>query len=242
VVEAGSVAAIIAEPVLGEGGFVIPPKEFFPVLREICDKYGIVLIADEVQSGIARTGKMFAIEHFGVEPDLITTAKSLGGGLPIAGVTGRAEIMDAANPGGLGSTFAGNPASCVAALAAIETIEKDGLLVRSTALGKRFEARVRGWQKKWGIVGDVRVLGGMCAFELVKDPETREPASTETKELGRYAYEHGLITITAGTLGNVMRILVPLVVTDEQFDEGMDVLEAGVAHISEKKQPVASHA
>jgi 4-aminobutyrate aminotransferase / (S)-3-amino-2-methylpropionate transaminase / 5-aminovalerate transaminase len=242
VVEPGSVAAIIAEPVLGEGGFVIPPKEFFPVLREICDKYGIVLIADEVQSGIARTGKMFAIEHFGVEPDLITTAKSLGGGLPIAGVTGRAEIMDAANPGGLGSTFAGNPASCVAALAAIETIEKDGLLARSTALGKRFEARVRGWQKKWGIVGDVRVLGGMCAFELVKDPETREPASAETKELGRYAYEHGLITITAGTLGNVMRILVPLVVTDEQFDEGMDVLEAGVAHVSEKKQPVASHA
>jgi 4-aminobutyrate aminotransferase / (S)-3-amino-2-methylpropionate transaminase / 5-aminovalerate transaminase len=242
VVEAGSVAAIIAEPVLGEGGFVIPPKEFFPVLREICDKYGIVLIADEVQSGIARTGKMFAIEHCGVEPDLITTAKSLGGGLPIAGVTGRAEIMDAANPGGLGSTFAGNPASCVAALAAIETIEKDGLLARSTALGKRFEARVRGWQKKWAIVDDVRVLGGMCAFELVKDPETREPASAETKELARYAYEHGLITITAGTLGNVMRILVPLVVTDEQFDEGMDVLEAGVAHISEKKQPVASHA
>lgn len=242
VVEAGSVAAIIAEPVLGEGGFVIPPKEFFPVLREICDKYGIVLIADEVQSGIARTGKMFAIEHFGVEPDLITTAKSLGGGLPIAGVTGRAEIMDAANPGGLGSTFAGNPASCVTALAAIETIEQDGLLARSTALGKRFEARVRGWQKKWGIVGDVRVLGGMCAFELVKDPETREPAGAETKELGHYAYEHGLITITAGTLGNVMRILVPLVVTDEQFDEGMDVLEAGVAHISEKKQPVASHA
>jgi 4-aminobutyrate aminotransferase / (S)-3-amino-2-methylpropionate transaminase / 5-aminovalerate transaminase len=242
VVEPGSVAAIIAEPVLGEGGFVIPPKEFFPVLREICDKYGIVLIADEVQSGIARTGKMFAIEHFGVEPDLITTAKSLGGGLPIAGVTGRAEIMDAANPGGLGSTFAGNPASCVAALAAIETIEKDGLLARSTALGKRFEGCVRGWQKKWGIVGDVRVLGGMCAFELVKDPETREPAGAETKELGRYAYEHGLITITAGTLGNVMRILVPLVVTDEQFDEGMDVLEAGVAHISEKKQPVASHA
>jgi len=242
VVEPGSVAAIIAEPVLGEGGFVIPPKEFFPVLREICDKYGIVLIADEVQSGIARTGKMFAIEHFGVEPDLITTAKSLGGGLPLAGVTGRAEIMDAANPGGLGSTFAGNPASCVAALAAIETIEVDGLLARSTALGKRFEARVRGWQKKWGIVGDVRVLGGMCAFELVKDRETREPASAETKELGRYAYEHGLITITAGTLGNVMRILVPLVVTDEQFDEGMDVLEAGVSHISEKKQPVASHA
>jgi 4-aminobutyrate aminotransferase / (S)-3-amino-2-methylpropionate transaminase / 5-aminovalerate transaminase len=241
VVGADSVAAIIAEPVLGEGGFVIPPKEFFSVLREICDKHGIVLIADEVQSGMARTGKMFAIEHFGVEPDLITTAKSLGGGFPLAGITGRAEVMDAAHPGGLGSTFAGNPASCVAALAAIETIEKDGLLARSTALGKRFEDRVRGWQKKWGIVGDVRVLGGMCAFELVKDAQTREPAGTETKELARYAYERGLITITAGTLGNVMRILVPLVVTDEQFEEGMDVLEAGLAHVTEKKETVASH-
>jgi 4-aminobutyrate aminotransferase / (S)-3-amino-2-methylpropionate transaminase / 5-aminovalerate transaminase len=242
VVEPGSVAAIIAEPVLGEGGFVVPPKEFFPILREICDKHGIVLIADEVQSGIGRTGKMFAIEHYGIEPDLIATAKSLGGGLPIAGVTGRAEIMDAANPGGLGSTFAGNPAACVAALAALETLEKDGLLARSTAIGKRFTDRVNVWKKRWPLIGEVRALGGMCAFEMVRDPETREPAGTETKELGRYAYEHGLITITAGTLGNVMRILVPLVVTDEQFDEAMDVLEAGLAHVTEKKQPIASHA
>ena len=242
VVGAESVAAIIAEPVLGEGGFVIPPKEFFPVLREICDKHGIVLIADEVQSGIARTGKMFAIEHWGVEPDLIATAKSLGGGLPIGGVTGRAEIMDGAHPGGLGSTFAGNPMACVAALAALETIEKDGLLERSAALGKRFEKRVNGWKKKWEIIGDVRALGGMCAFELVKDRETSESAGTETKELAKYAYEHGLITITAGTLSNVMRILMPLVITDEQFEEGMDVLEAGVAHVAEKKVPAASHA
>jgi 4-aminobutyrate aminotransferase / (S)-3-amino-2-methylpropionate transaminase / 5-aminovalerate transaminase len=242
VVGAESVAAIIAEPVLGEGGFVIPPKEFFPVLREICDKYGIVLIADEVQSGIARTGKMFAIEHWGVEPDLITTAKSLGGGLPIGGVTGRAEIMDASHPGGLGSTFAGNPMACAAALAALETIEKEGLLERSTALGERFVERVNGWKKKWEVIGDVRALGGMCAFELVKNRETREPAGAETKELAKYAYEHGLITITAGTLSNVMRLLMPLVITDEQFEEGMDVLEAGVAHVSEMKVPVASHA
>jgi 4-aminobutyrate aminotransferase / (S)-3-amino-2-methylpropionate transaminase / 5-aminovalerate transaminase len=242
VVEANSVAAIIAEPVLGEGGFVIPPKEFFPILREICDKHGILLIADEVQSGIGRTGKFFAMEHFGVEPDLITTAKSMGGGLPIGGVTGRAEIMDAAHPGGLGSTFAGNPLACVAGLAAIETIEREGLLERSTALGKRFVERVNAWKEKWAIIGDVRALGGMCAFELVKDAETREPAGAETKELAKYAYEHGLITITAGTLGNVMRILVPLVVTDEQFEEGMDVLEAGVAHVAEKKVPVGLHA
>lgn len=242
VVAADSVAAIIAEPVLGEGGFVVPPKEFFSILRQICDKHGIVLIADEVQSGIGRTGKMFAIEHFGVEPDLITTAKSLGGGLPIGGVTGRVEIMDAALPGGLGSTFAGNPAACVAALAALETIEKNGLLARSTAIGKRFEARANSWKQRWPLIGEIRALGGMCAFELVRDPETREPASAENKELARFAYEHGLITITAGTLGNVMRILVPLVITDEQFDEAMDVLQAGLAHIAEKKQPVASHA
>ena len=242
VVSADSVAAIIAEPVLGEGGFVVPPKEFFQVLRDICTRHGIVLIADEVQSGIGRTGKMFAMEHFGVEPDLITTAKSLGGGLPIAGVTGRAEIMDAPGPGGLGSTFAGNPASCVAALAAIETIEREGLLARSTAIGKRFEDRAKGWHKKWHWVGDVRGLGGMCAMELVRNRETREAADKETKELGRYCYEHGLITITAGTLNNIMRILVPLVITDEQFDEALDVIEAGLAQLSVMQQAVVSHA
>jgi len=242
VVSADAVAAVIAEPVLGEGGFIAPPKEFFSILKEICQKHGIVFIADEVQSGIGRTGKMFAIEHYGVEPDLITTAKSLGGGLPIAAVTGRAEIMDAPQPGGLGSTFAGNPLSCVAALAALETIEKDGLLARSTAIGKRFEERARGWQKKWQLIGDVRGLGGMCAIELVRDRETQVPADTETKELGRYCYEHGLMTITAGTFNNIMRILVPLVVTDEQFDEGLGVIEAGLAQIIEKKQAVVSHA
>jgi 4-aminobutyrate aminotransferase / (S)-3-amino-2-methylpropionate transaminase / 5-aminovalerate transaminase len=242
VVAADSVAAIIAEPVLGEGGFVVPPKEFFPAIREICNKYGIVFIADEVQSGIGRTGKMFAIEHYGVEPDLITMAKSLGGGLPLGAVTGRTEIMDAPQPGGLGSTFAGNPLACVAALAALETIEKDGLLARSTAIGKRFEERAHGWQKKWPLVGDVRGLGGMCAIELVRDTQTRQPADTETKELGKFCYQHGLMTITAGTFNNVMRILVPLVITDEQFDEGLDVIEAGLAHVVEKKHAVMAQA
>jgi 4-aminobutyrate aminotransferase / (S)-3-amino-2-methylpropionate transaminase / 5-aminovalerate transaminase len=242
VVSPDAVAAVIAEPVLGEGGFVVPPKEFFPTIKEICQKYGILLIADEVQSGIGRTGKMFAMEHYGVEPDLITTAKSLGGGLPIAGVTGRAEIMDAPQPGGLGSTFAGNPLSCVAALAALETIEKEGLLARSAAIGKRFEERARGWQKKWQVIGDVRGLGGMCAIELVRNRETRQPADTETKELGRYCYEHGLMTITAGTFNNIMRILVPLVIADEQFEEGLEVIEAGLAHVMENKQAVVSHA
>lgn len=242
VVAANSVAAIIAEPVLGEGGFVAPPREFFPILREICDKYGIVFISDEVQSGIGRTGRLFAIEHYGVEPDLITTAKSLGGGLPLAAVTGKAEIMDAPGPGGLGSTFAGNPASCVAALATLETIEKEGLLARSTAIGQRFEARAKSWQKKWNLVGDIRGLGGMCAIELVRNRETKEPADTETKELGRFCYEHGLITITAGTFNNIVRILVPLVITDEQLDEGLDVLESGLAHVAGQKTPSPAHA
>jgi len=235
-VAAENVAALIAEPVLGEGGFVVPPRGYFAALHKICKKHGILFIADEVQSGIARTGKWFACEHFCIEPDLLISAKSLGGGMPLAAVTGRAEVMDAPGVGGLGGTFGGNPLSCVAALAAIETIEKEGLLVRSMEIGRRFEERARSWQKKWELVGEVRGLGGMCAIELVRDSRTKEPADTETKELSKYCYEHGLINITAGTYGNVMRILVPLVVTDAQFDEGMDVLEAGLASVAEKKQ------
>jgi 4-aminobutyrate aminotransferase/(S)-3-amino-2-methylpropionate transaminase len=232
VVSAESVAAVIAEPVLGEGGFVVPPKEFYPMVAEICRKHGILFIADEVQSGIARTGKYFAIEHYGVEPDIITSGKSLGGGLPLAAVTGRAEIMDAAGVGGLGGTFGGNPLSCASALAALDIIERDGLLGRSAHLGHRFEARAKAWQKQFSIVGDVRGLGGMCAIELVKDPATCEPHPEATKKIAQSCYEHGLINITAGTYGNVMRILVPLVVTDEQFDEGLDVLEAALARVS----------
>jgi 4-aminobutyrate aminotransferase/(S)-3-amino-2-methylpropionate transaminase len=237
-----SVAAVIAEPVLGEGGFIVPPPDYFKLLQNICRKHGILFIADEIQSGFARTGKWFASEHFGIEPDLITTAKSLGGGMPIAAVTGRSEIMDAPGPGSLGGTFCGHPLSCAAAFAAIETIEKDGLLARSTAIGQHFEKRGRVWQKKWPLVGDVRGLGGMCAVELVRNVETREPADAETKEIAKYCHEHGLIMITAGTFNNVIRILVPLVVTDEQFNEGLDVLETAIARVAERKQTVLSHA
>jgi len=239
-----SVAAVIAEPVLGEGGFVSPPKEFFAVLREITSRHGILFIADEVQSGFGRTGKFFAIEHYGVEPDLITSAKSLGGGLPLAAVTGAAEIMDAAGVGGLGGTFGGNPLSCAAALAAIDLLEKEGLLARSTAIGRRFEARARAWQKRFPLVGEVRGLGGMCAVELVRDPATREPAAEATRKVAEYCYQHGLITLTAGTYGNVLRILVPLTVTDEQFDEGLDVMEAALSRASSavpQKQLVTSN-
>jgi 4-aminobutyrate aminotransferase / (S)-3-amino-2-methylpropionate transaminase / 5-aminovalerate transaminase len=237
-----SVAAVITEPVLGEGGFVVPPPDYFKLLQSICRRHGILFIADEVQSGFGRTGKWFASEHFGIDPDLITTAKSMGGGMPIAAVTGRAEIMDAPGPGSLGGTYCGHPLSCAAALAAIETIEKEGLLSRSTAIGERFEKRARAWQKKWALIGDVRGLGGMCAMELVRNGETREPADTETKEIAKDCYEHGLIIITAGTFNNVIRILVPLVVTAEQLDEGFDVLETALANVAERKHAVLSHA
>jgi len=237
VVAPESVAAVIAEPVLGEGGFVAPPEGFYGMIKEICGRHGILFIADEVQSGIARTGKYFAIEHYGVEPDLITSAKSLGGGLPLAAVTGRAEIMDAAGVGGLGGTFGGNPLACASALAALDIIEKQGLLGRSTQLGRKFDERGRSWKKLFSVVGDVRGLGGMCAIELVKDHSSREPNDEATKKIAQYCYEHGLITITAGTYGNVMRILVPLVVSDAQFDEGLDVLEAALAYASDSPAP-----
>jgi 4-aminobutyrate aminotransferase / (S)-3-amino-2-methylpropionate transaminase / 5-aminovalerate transaminase len=241
-VAAESVAAVIAEPVLGEGGFVVPPRDYFKAIQTICSKHGILFIADEVQTGFARTGKWFASEHFGIEPDLITMAKSLGGGMPIAAVTGRAEVMDAPGVGGLGGTYCGHPLSCAAALAAIETIETDGLLARSTAVGKHFESRARVWQRKWPLIGDVRGLGGMCAIELVRSGEPREPAEAETKQIAEYCCKHGLILITAGTFNNVIRILVPLVVTDEQLDEGLDIIEAALASVAEQKQAALSHA
>ena len=222
------VAAIIVEPVLGEGGFVVPPPEFFAELRTVCDKHGIVLIADEVQTGFARTGAMFACERFGLVPDIITTAKSLGGGLPLAAVTGKAEIMDAADPGGLGGTFAGNPVSCAAGLAVIDAIEKEHFCDRAEQLGEHFKKRAREWQRRWPIVADVRGLGGMCAIELA-EPGTRRPAAEETNQITRHCYEHGVIALSAGSFSNVVRVLMPLVITDAQFDEALDVLEAAIA-------------
>src|SRR5882672_8430149 len=233
------VAAVIAEPVLGEGGFIAPPPDYFEVLVDLCHKYGILFIADEVQSGFGRTGAMFASERYGIEPDLIVTAKSLGGGLPLAGVTGRAEIMDAPGPGGLGGTFAGNPLSCAAALAVLDLFEKENLLARANELGERFQRRAHEWQRRWSIIGDVRGLGGMQAIELVQSQATKAPAADETKKITQHCYEHGLITITAGTYSNVIRVLVPLVATNEQIDEGLDVLESALATVCDKKGAVA---
>jgi 4-aminobutyrate aminotransferase/(S)-3-amino-2-methylpropionate transaminase len=242
VVASEDVAAVIAEPVLGEGGFVAPPPEFFGIITDICHKHGVLFIADEVQSGFGRTGKMFASEHYGVEPDLVVTAKSLGGGLPLAAVTGRAEIMDAPVPGGLGGTFAGNPVACAAANAVIDILENDNLLSRANDIGQRFSRRAKAWQSRFESIGEVRGLGAMQAIELVKLRESRTPAADETKEVTKYCYEHGLITITAGSYGNVIRVLVPLVITDEQMDEALGILESAFASVSGTRTPVAEMA
>jgi 4-aminobutyrate aminotransferase / (S)-3-amino-2-methylpropionate transaminase / 5-aminovalerate transaminase len=233
VVAAESVAAVIAEPVLGEGGFVAPPPEFFGVVQDICRKHEILFIADEIQTGFGRTGAMFASERYGIIPDMLVSAKSIAGGLPLAAVTGRAEIMDAPGAGALGGTFGGNPVACAAALAAIETIERENLSARAMKLGEKFEARARDWKARFPLVGDARGLGAMRAIELVRSRETREPAKRETEQIIRHCYQHGLIVLSAGTYGNVVRLLVPLVVTDEQFDEGLDILEAAIATVTE---------
>jgi 4-aminobutyrate aminotransferase/(S)-3-amino-2-methylpropionate transaminase len=235
VVASEDVAAVIAEPVLGEGGFVTPPLEFFRIIIDICYKHGVLFIADEVQSGFGRTGKMFASEHYGIEPDIVVTAKSLGGGLPLAAVTGRSEIMDAPGPGGLGGTFAGNPLACAAANAVIDVLERGDLLSRANHIGKQFERRAKDWQKEFNFIGDIRGLGAMRAIELVKSRDTREPAPEETKKISQYCYEHGLITITAGSYGNVIRLLVPLVISDDQMQEGLDILEEALTAVSGKK-------
>jgi 4-aminobutyrate aminotransferase/(S)-3-amino-2-methylpropionate transaminase len=238
VVAAESVAAVIVEPILGEGGFVTPPVEFYSILAGICRKHGILLIADEVQTGFCRTGATFASEHFGIEPDLIVMAKSLSGGLPLAAVTGRAEIMDSPGSGQLGGTFAGNPAACEAALAVLDIIEKENLNARANHLGEMFRKRAAVWQRRWELIGEVRGLGAMQALELVRSRATREPADTETKEVSQFCYEHGLITITAGSYSNVIRLLMPIVITDSQMNEALDVLEAALAAVSEKKSAI----
>jgi 4-aminobutyrate aminotransferase/(S)-3-amino-2-methylpropionate transaminase len=239
VVAAESVAAVIAEPIMGEGGFITPPAEFFPTLREICRKHGILLIADEVQTGFARTGVLFACERLGFEPDMVVMAKSLSGGLPLAAVTGRAEIMDAPGIGSLGGTFGGNPAACEAALAVLDMIDRDNLGARANLLGERFRKRAAEWQSRWQLVAEVRGLGAMQAIELVRSRSTREPAEQETKQVSEYCYTHGLVVLTAGSYGNVIRLLVPLVVTDAQMDEGLDVLEAALAHVAENESVLA---
>jgi 4-aminobutyrate aminotransferase / (S)-3-amino-2-methylpropionate transaminase / 5-aminovalerate transaminase len=231
--EADRVAAMIVEPVQGEGGYYIAPFEFLRELRRICDAHGILLISDEIQSGFARTGKWFAIEHSGVAPDLIAVAKSLAGGFPLSGVIGRAEVMDAVPPGGLGGTYGGNPVACAAGLAAIQVIEDEGLLGRSLALGERITGRLRDMAQSNRVpyVGEVRGLGAMVAVEFVKDRSTGAPHPELTKALTTKAAQNGLILLSCGVHANVVRIMVPLTASDAIVDEGLDIMERSLREV-----------
>ena len=224
------VAAIIIEPVLGEGGYYPVPFEMMAQLREICDQHGILLIADEVQAGFGRTGTWFAIEHSGIVPDLITVAKSMAGGYPLAGVIGRADVMDAMAPGGLGGTYGGNPVACAAALAAIEAIEEEGLLARSTELGAHFRTRFAeiGARSAPYRFWDIRGLGGMVAVEFVTDFDTATPDAALTKRVIAHALERGLVLLSCGMHGNAIRVMVPLTASDEIIEEGLAIFEESV--------------
>jgi 4-aminobutyrate aminotransferase/(S)-3-amino-2-methylpropionate transaminase len=231
-IEAARVAAILIEPVQGEGGFYVAPAGFLRALRELCDRHGILLIADEIQSGFGRTGRMFAIEHAGVEPDLITVAKSLAGGLPLSGVIGKAEIMDAPPPGALGGTFAGSPLACAAALAVLQVMQAEDLPARARALGARLHARLLAMQSRQPSIGEVRGLGAMLAMELVRDGRADQPDTELTRALVQAAARRGLIILACGVNGNVIRLLAPLTIDDALADEGMDRLEAALTEVS----------
>ncbi|PSA89567.1 4-aminobutyrate--2-oxoglutarate transaminase [Bacillus atrophaeus] len=223
-----TVACVVMEPVQGEGGFIIPSKRFAQHIADFCKQHGIVFVADEIQTGFARTGTYFAIEHFDVVPDLITVSKSLAAGLPLSGVIGKAEMMDAAAPGELGGTYAGSPLGCAAALAVLEIIEHEGLNERSEEIGRIIEERAFEWKKEHAFIGEIRRLGAMAAVEIVKDPETREPDKAKAAAIAAYANDNGLLLLTAGINGNIIRFLTPLVITDEQLKEGLDIIEAGL--------------
>jgi len=231
-VAASSVAAVIFEPILGEGGFVAPPVEWFEKISAICKKHGILVIADEVQTGFGRTGATFACERFGVEPDLICMAKSLSAGMPLGAVTGRAEVMDAPGPGQLGGTFGGNPVACAAALAALKVGDAEEINERAIAFGLVFRQFAEGWQRRFPLIGDVRGVGAMQAIELVRDRTTRTPAKEETQKILALCHQRGLLILSAGVYGNVVRILAPLVLTDEQMHEGMLILESALEEVS----------
>ncbi|MBI2377963.1 MAG: 4-aminobutyrate--2-oxoglutarate transaminase [Deltaproteobacteria bacterium] len=224
IVSPSDLAAIIIEPVLGEGGFVVPPREFFAELRAFCDKHGVVFISDEVQSGMGRTGRMFASEALGFTPDLTTVAKSIAGGLPLSGVVGRSSIMDSVPPGGIGGTFAGNPVSCAAAVASIRALEAELASGRAERVGQKARAFLEGLAQEKNLIGEVRGLGPMLAVELVRDRGTKEPADMETKEIIARARGKGLLLLSAGSLGNVLRLLFPITIPDDALEEGLSIL------------------
>jgi len=225
---AKNVAAILIEPIIGEGGFIVPPKGFMPGLQKFSNENGILFIADEVQSGFARTGHLFACEEEGVVPDLITTAKGIAGGLPLAAVTGRADVMDSSHISGLGGTYGGNPLACAAALGVFETIEAEGLVARGRLIGEILSTRLNTLKSKYSIIGEVRGRGAMQAIELIK-PGTKDPNPEAMAKVIKYCQQNGVLILTAGTYGNVIRFLPPVVITEELLNDALDVLEAGFA-------------
>jgi 4-aminobutyrate aminotransferase/(S)-3-amino-2-methylpropionate transaminase len=231
-VDPRDVAAVIVEPVTGEGGFIVPPPDFLGALAALCRRHGILLIADEVQTGFGRTGAFFAVEHSGVAPDLMVAGKSLAGGLPLASVTGRADLMDAPVVGGLGGTYGGNPLACVAALAVIDVLQRDGLLERGRRLGEVIQRRLLELQRRVAAIGDVRGLGPMIGMELVTDRRTKTPAKELTTAVLAGCLQRGLLILRAGVYDNVIRILLPLVITDQDLERGLDILDEALAAAS----------
>ena len=224
-VAAENVAAIVIEPVQGEGGFVVAPKEFVEGIRRICDEHGIVMVVDEVQTGFGRTGKLFAIEHYGVEPDLITLAKSIAMGLPLSGVIGKAEIMDAPGDSAIGGTYVGNPVAQAAALAVLDVIGEEDLCARASVLGETMRTRMEAWQERFPRIGDVRGLGAMLAIELVRDPQTKEPDADTATAVVETAARNGLLLMKSGIYSNCIRVLAPLTLSDGELDEALAVWE-----------------
>jgi 4-aminobutyrate aminotransferase/(S)-3-amino-2-methylpropionate transaminase len=234
------VAAIIVEPVQGEGGFMVAPPGFLSALKAVCEKHNILFVADEIQSGFCRTGRMFAVEHDGVVPDLMIIAKSMGAGMPISGVVGHAEIMDAPPPGTLGGTYSGNPVACAAALAVLNLFEQQDYAARSREIGHTVTKRFLNLQEHYPLIADVRGLGGMVAMELVTDRLTKEPDSQAASDILAAAHHRGLVLIKAGMYDNVLRILVPLSVTDEQLNKGLDIFEAALDTVAEAESITSS--
>jgi 4-aminobutyrate aminotransferase / (S)-3-amino-2-methylpropionate transaminase / 5-aminovalerate transaminase len=235
-VAAEDVAALIVEPVLGEGGFVVPPDDYLPALKRRCEEHGIVFIADEVQSGFGRTGTLFAVEHSGVIPDLVILAKSLAAGLPLSAVVGRVEVMDAPQEGALGGTYPGNPVALASAMAVLDAFEDGFLLQRSQEIGKKIRDRFSSLAEHVDLIGDVRGLGAMVAVELVRDRKSKEPAKGEVGEILKLAAERGVLVLSAGVEGNCIRFLAPLVITDEQLEEALDVLEGCVREVAATRE------
>jgi 4-aminobutyrate aminotransferase/(S)-3-amino-2-methylpropionate transaminase len=226
-----NIACLVVEPVQGEGGFVVPAPGFLPKLAQYCAENGILFVADEVQTGIGRTGRWFGIEHEGIVPDLIAMAKSLAGGLPLSAVTGRAEVMESVHVGGIGGTFGGNPIACAAALAVLESVEDEGLLARAERIGELMTSRLTDMAQRLSLIGDVRGRGAMVAMELVEDRETKAPAKGAAGRLIEECYKQGVVILKAGTYDNVIRLLPPLTIGEELLSEGLDVLEKALATV-----------